>query len=140
MKISHLALIFVFLFGNLQVTFASESEMPAASVPTMNAEHACCEEKMSHHEMPHHDMAHHQMASSDHACCDHAHASNSGCPQCGDDCHCGNLTCHFLSYSVSLSDNAGLSFQPVMARLNHPDSVRFASIDLPREEQPPRFA
>ncbi len=137
MKFSYLALIFVFLFGNLQVTFAAESETPDASAATMHAEHGCCDEKMSHHDM-HHEMSHHQVASSDHACCDHSHASNMGCPQCGDDCHCGNLTCHFLSYSVSLSEDFVLSFQPVMARLNHPDSVRFVSIDLPREEQPPR--
>jgi len=119
-------LIFVFLFGHLQITFASESETLSAS---QQAEHECC---MS--DMPLHDM------SSDHDCCQHASATDKHCPSCGDDCSCG-YSCHFTMHSVgivSLADAA--SFHPVVASFVQPGSSMLVSADLSNEKRPPKFS
>ena len=126
MKFSYIALIFVFLLGHMQVTFASESESLSASP---QVEHGCCMSDMPHQKM-----------TSEHDCCQHTAAADMHCPSCGDDCSCGH-SCHFTMHSVgivSLVDAA--SFHPVVASFVQPGSSMLVSADLSNEKRPPKFS
>ncbi|WP_135796402.1 hypothetical protein [Hydrogenovibrio crunogenus] len=125
MKFSYIALIFVFLFSQLQLTVASETETISAS---QQAEHASCMSNMSHHDM-----------ASAHDCCQHDSTSDMHCPSCGDDCHCGP-SCHFSMHSVDIAPFIDYSFQPVVASFVQPSTSTLVSAELTHEKRPPKFS
>ncbi|MDG4812348.1 hypothetical protein P8629_04955 [Hydrogenovibrio sp. 3SP14C1] len=126
MKFSYIALIFVFLFSQLQITFASETETISASE---QAVHGCSMSNMSYHDM----------IKSAHDCCQHDSASNMDCPSCGDDCHCGS-SCHFSMHSVDIFPLTGFSFQPVVASFVESANATLVSAELTHEKRPPKFS
>lgn len=125
MKFSYIALIFVFLFSQLQITFASEAEPLSAS---QQAEHACGMSNMSHQDMK-----------STHDCCQHDSLSDMHCPSCGDDCHCGPA-CHFSMHSVDIVSPVNYFFQPVITTFVQPSTSSLASAELAHEKRPPKFS
>lgn len=123
MKFSYIALIFVFLFSQLQITFASEAETISVSEQT---DHGC-------------SMSHHDTMKSAHDCCQHDSASNMHCPSCGDNCHCGP-SCHFSMHSVDIFPLTGFAFQPVVASFVESANATLVSAELTLEKRPPKFS
>lgn len=126
-KFSYVALIFVFLFGQLQITFATDrtETIPASQ----QAEDVCCmSSNTSHHDMH-----------SAHDCCQQDSASDMNCLSCGDGCHCGS-TCHFSMHFFDFSSLVDYSFQPVISSLAQPGTSIMVSAVLTHEIRPPRFS
>jgi len=157
MRPLNITLIFLFLFTQMQWSFASTAftapitmghiEQSQNSEQTENT--ACMHHssngdmhmvKASHHS----DTRLHELENTNskvltHDCCDSQEPMNSSCSACGEDCSCGAM-CHFISHSVYIENPQVLSFSPVISNFNPLTTSALAEGALVREYHPPKFA